>query len=275
MAFSKICLRFSFLLVFAAGSLHGQAQMTSSTGKPPVKLLIKKPKPLTRELSVGVRLNTDGFSIYADKGYVRSEETKLYDYLYNLRIVSVEFGEHKDPRQIKKKYESGNGDQTKAFVYGKINNFYSFKLGYGFRRMIAGKPEPGTVSIHWIGNAGIAIGLEKPYYIEAYAPQDNSASLVQQSIKYTDKTQEYFLNDYYIIGGSGFGKGLDELKVVPGVHVKTGLHFDFAADKHNVLALETGINAEFYSRKIQLMARQEGVPYFVSLFASLQFGKRW
>ena len=284
MSAAQKMLKFGFIPLFLllGTSVMAQTTISSSSGGAlsavPKKVIPKKPKPLRTELSVGYRMNTDGWSIFADKGYVRSEETRLSDQFYNLRVFQLEFGEHKDPAQAKMRgAENATGEQTKPFIYGKVNNFYSLKLGYGFRRLFAGKPEPGNVSIHWIGTAGLALGLEKPYYIEAYAPLDNSGGSppVRQSIKYTEDNRNYFLDPYYIIGGSGFTKGINEIKFVPGLHLKTGLHFDFAANKKTVLAIEAGASAEFYTRKIQLMAREDGKPYFFNLFASLQFGKRW
>lgn len=269
------------LLLLSGGPAVAQTMISASGNKTAAtpKVVIKKPKPIHTELSVGYRLNSDGWSIFADKGYVRSEETKLRDQFYDLRVFQVEFGEHKDPAQHKKKYQdNGSGEQTKPFVFGKVNNFYALKLGYGVRKLFAGKPEPGTVSIHWFATGGLSVGLEKPYYLEAYAPQDNvggGGPLVRQSIKYSEANREYFLNDYYIVGGSGFTKGISEIKFVPGLHAKLGLHFDFAANKKTVLAVETGASAEVYSRKVQLMARDEGKPYFFNIFASIQFGKRW
>lgn len=240
------------------------------------KVPVKRPKPLRTELSAGLRLNSDGWSIYADKGYVRSEETKLSDFFYNLRVVQLEFSEHKNPAEKKMSYlDESTGDKSKAFIYGKINNFYALKAGYGFRRLIAGKPEPGSISIHWTGIGGLALGFEKPYYISAFTNSSNSSFYSEETIKYSDETKESFLNEYYIIGGSSFTEGLSELKFVPGLHAKTALHFDFAAGKKSVLAVETGVNAEVYSRKVQLMARQDGRQVFVSMFASIQFGKRW
>jgi hypothetical protein len=39
-------------------------------------------------------------------------------------------------------------------------------------------------------------------------------------------------------------------------------------------AIEAGVNFEMYSKKIALMAEQEAHPYFVNIYASIQFGKR-
>ena len=159
---------------------------------------------------------------------------------------------------------------TKPFIYGKTNNFYAFKLGYGMRKMIAGKPETKTVSVHWVYLGGLSLGLQKPYYLETYN-QDNGTI---ESIKYSEETERRFLGQY-IIGSSGFTKGLNETQIIPGFHAKTALHFDFAATKKSKIALETGINAEYYTKKIELMAYQDAKPYFIDVYVSLQFGGRW
>lgn len=230
---------------------------------------IQKPKPLSREFSVGARLNTDGWSVFADKGYVKSDE-KESNKFYNIRLFQVEFTEHKSPKEIKTvSTVSSSSDKSKAYKFGKINNFYALKLGYGFRKMLAGKPDPGTVSIHWVYAGGISIGFLKPYYIQAYTQQGEGP----KPIKYDDNQQE-FLNPNYIVGRAGFFDGLGEMKIVPGIHAKTALHFDFSLSEKRVLAIETGINAELYTQKMQIMALIKAQPYVVNGYVSLQFGGR-
>jgi len=238
--------------------------------RPIKKPLVKKIKPITREFSGGVRLGTDGWSIFVDRGSVRSEDTKHSDMFYTVRIWQIELSEKKDPKE----YKSTNanldpyaGVKSTPFIFGKINNFYSLKFGYGNRKMIAGKPDPGTVSIHWLYVGGLALGMLKPYYIKT----DNEAN----PIKYSDSTKDAFLSETNIIGSAGFGQGLSEIKFIPGIHAKTALHFDFAANRKTVLAIETGVSAELYTKSIQLMARRDAVPYFFNFYASFQFGKRW
>ncbi|MBS1616743.1 MAG: hypothetical protein JST06_11575 [Bacteroidetes bacterium] len=237
----------------------------------------KRIPPIQKELSLGYRFNTDGWGVFAEKGYVRSDEGRESDQFYNLRLFQLELDEHKHPKEVKSKLSDSQpgSESTRPFIYGKINNFYTLKLGYGVRRMIAGKPEPGTVSIHWVATGGFALGMEKPYYLDGYIMQDNPGALVPATFKYSEATKAFFLNPQYIRGRAGFGKGLDEISFVPGVHARAGLHFDFSSNRKNVLALEAGIAAEYYTRNIALMANQEAKPYFVNLYAALQFGRRW
>jgi hypothetical protein len=238
----------------------------------------KKPKPITKELSAGLGLTTDGWTIVVNKGWVKTDDEKNRDKFYNTRFAQIEFSEHKHVKEIKGTNTAlavNGNDKPKPFIYGKINNFYSLKLGYGNRRMIAGKPEPGTVSIHWVYSGGLSIGLLKPYYIDAYVLQDNSTQYVLKSIKYEEKYKESFVQQQNIVGGSGWTKGLGEIKVVPGIQAKTGLHFDFAATAKTKLAIEVGVGGELYTKPIEIMASQKAYPYLVNAYVTLQFGKRY
>ena len=263
------------LLPLLSLSAVGRAQMTvASTAGTVKRTPAKKPKPITKEFSVGARLTSDGYGLYAEKSIVNSNNLKTQDMFYNTRFFQVGFEEHKHAKETKREFvdQSGSGNKSKPFVFGKVNNFYTLKLGYGFRKMIAGKPEPGTVSIHWTGVAGLAAGLLKPYYLEENVPE--GAGYVQKSVKYTEETKSYFLNPYYIIGASGVTKGIGEVQFVPGIHAGTALHFDFAPSKKHVLAVETGVTGEYYTKNIMILANQEAKPYFVNLYAALQLGWR-
>ncbi len=271
------------LLLACAGTID--AQTDSTAAKAVVKKALpqyrvtprpKKPKSIRTEFSGGLRLNSDGWSLFADKGWETGENRKR-DYFYDTKLLQVELSEKKHPKEIRStnNITAPNSDgRPRSFIYAKINNFYTFKIGYGKRKMIAGKPEVGTVSIHWVYLGGISAGLLKPYYLDAKVPVDKY-STVRKDIKYSDSTKDLFLSRLNIYGSSGFAKGLNEIQVVPGIYVKTGLHFDFHTNKTRIMAIETGISAEYYTKKIEMMALQDAVPYFVNLYASIQFGKRW
>ena len=42
-----------------------------------------------------------------------------------------------------------------------------------------------------------------------------------------------------------------------------------------MIGVETGVNVEYYTTPIQLMANESPTPYFVDLFIGVQVGKRW
>jgi len=274
----KFVFRFTailFCIFWSAGALFAQTNFynaNDSLHRSYKAIRPKKPKPLSKEFSLGLRLNTDGWGVFAEKGYVKSDE-KESDKFYNVRLFQVEFGEHKHPKEVKingSGLSSGvPGDKPRPYKYGKINNFYVFKLGYGYRKLLAGKPDPGTVSIHWLYAGGVSLGLLKPYYLNVYVQSNENP----RDIKYDDYPKQ-FLDMNSIVGRSGLMYGLGDMKYIPGLYFKTALHFDFALLPKRKLAIETGLNAELYTKKIPIMADVKAHPYFLNGYVSLQFGKR-
>lgn len=226
----------------------------------------KRPKPITRELSFGPRLNSNGWGIFADLGKVLADDDKHRDMFYNIKLFQFELDEVKNPKEIKSNnIDQSTGQEQKGYIYGKINDFYTVKLGYGFRKMIAGKPDPGCVSLHWVGVGGLSVGILKPYYLD----------IGGQPVKYTDSTKTEFLDQNDISGSAGFSKGIGEIKIIPGLHAKTGLHLDFSKNRKTVLAAEAGVDGEIYTKAVPIMANQKAVPYFFNVYLAFQFGRRW
>lgn len=258
---------------FAAYYVHAQAVTnTTDTSKRNVHQIHQAPptkiKAIRHEVSVGFRLNTDGWSAYSDIGKVKALDSRRSDMFYKVRVLQVELSEKKDPTEEKLTSENAVASSgSSKYIYGKINNFYALKLGLGFMRMITGKPDPGAVSIHWLNLFGASLGMLKPYYLNVQGDPN--------AIKYSPATEIDFLNQQSIQGSAGFSKGLSEIKFIPGAHFKSALHFDFSTNRKNVIGAEAGVNAEYYSQAIALMANKTGAPYFVDLYVALQFGRRW
>lgn len=247
--------------------LGDSTQVVNTAVKPPK---VKGPRPLRGELSGGLRLNTDGYGIFVDKGWLKGGDEfgqKNRDKHFHVRLLQFELSERKHPKEIRSNNALGGiGLQPSSYILGKVNNFYMFKIGYGRRQMIAGKPDPGTISIHWVYLGGFSAGLVKPYYLNL---QRNGET------KYNDTIVRDFISPNNIIGKAPFTKGLNELKFVPGLYAKTGLHFDFASRRKGLMALEVGASGEYYTQKIMQMVGQDPKALFLNFYASLQFGKRW
>jgi hypothetical protein len=245
-----------------------RSDTTKKVAKPAhVRLAPKGPKAIKNEVSFGLRLHTSGWSIYTDMGKVKARNAKMADMFYDVNFWQIELSEKKSPKQEKITVDENASGNSGSYKYGKINNFYSLKLGYGMRKMIAGKPDPGSVSIHWSNVISGSLGMLKPYYLNVRSDPN--------AIKYSDETQSNFLDQRFIVGSAGFGAGLSEMKMIPGGGFKSMLHFDFASNRKGVTAVETGINFEYYSADVPLMALQKAEPYFFDLFIAVQFGKRW
>lgn len=274
--------KFTLILLMLAVPLSGFSQinkmqyrdrlgdsvvLVNTAVKPPRE---KKPPVLRGALSGGIQLRSDGWGLFIDKDYLYGNDDygKVnHNLFFQHRVFEFSFGQIKHPKEIKgNSVLPGLPFQPGGYVLGKINNFYQANLGYGYRRLIAGKPDPGTVSIHWTYMGGFTAGLLKPYFLKLYGIGE---------VKYSEDVKKEFVTPGLIEGKAGFSKGLNEIKFVPGVFLKTGLHFDFASRPKGLMALEAGVYGSYYFQEIPLMVNQESKQFFFSFYASLQFGGRW
>lgn len=223
----------------------------------------------TREFSMGARLNTDGWTGFLELGYRKNATFVNY--------FQLEFSEKKDPKQDRASrvipVGQGFGISTTPFVYGKMNNFYQAKLGVGQKRLIGGKGNKNGVEVNAIYYGGVAFGLIKPYYLDLM--NDTGDPNQRRVVKYSDAIRDDFLNRDLIYGAGGFSKGWNELTLDPGLHAKLGFRFDWARFNDIISALEVGINAEYYTKKVKIMVDQDGKSFFFNAYVGLQLGKRW
>lgn len=211
----------------------------------------------------GLRLNTDGWGIFFEKGYLKSVKTT--------NLFAIEFNEKKHPKEQKLNNVLNNNGFLQIgnpYVYGKRNTFYQLKLSYGQQRMLGGKTNKNGVAIHGIYAGGISAGLERPYYIRI---QDAPGT---RDIKYSSADSMAFLEPSNILMGTGLRLGWHDMKFVPGVHAKAALRFDYGRFNEVVSALEIGLNIEAYSRKIEIMLQNPAQQVFFNGYIAVLFGKR-
>ena len=140
----------------------------------------------TKQVTGGVQLRTNGYGAFLEIGRARSPR---FTNLYTLEITEIKHN----------KEEKASGDLfANSFVYGKINNFYQAKLGFGQQYVLGQKGNKNGVAVLGIVNGGLSLGLLKPYYVRDRAGND---------IKYESKDSVIFLTPSEISGGSGFTKG--------------------------------------------------------------------
>lgn len=208
----------------------------------------------SRQTAGGVQLRTNGYGAFLEIGRSRSAR---FTNLYVLEITEI-----KHPKEEK---FSGNGFLSNSFVFGKINNFYQAKLGFGQQYVFGQKGNKNGIAILGIVHGGLSAGLLKPYYVK-----DRSGN----EIKYDSKDSVMFTTISEISGGAGFTKGWNELKFQPGVYLKTALRFDFGRFNERINALEIGVSADYYMKGIPQMAYNEPRKLFVQGHIAYIFGKR-
>lgn len=110
----------------------------------------------------------------------------------------------------------------------------------------------------------------KPYYLQVQDP--NNANQVND-IKYSDNPTAFL--DYTLIqGSSGFTKGLNEIKYVPGAQVRGALRFDYGRYNELLSALELGVNVEYYTQNMPIMVNSPDRKLFFNAYVAIVFGRR-
>ncbi len=209
------------------------------------------------------KFNTDGWSMFYEHG--------KYKTLTKTNLWWLELGERKHPKEEKVPTLSASQGflVISSYIYGKINNFYYLKAGFGQQKLIGGKGNKNGVAVSAIYGGGLTAGFLKPYYIEINDPNTNQ----REQIKYNNN-DNLFLDPSIILGKGDFTKGFNEMKFVPGVHARTAIRFDYGRYNEILSAIEVGLNAEYYSKTMPLLLLNPEKKFFFNAYVALVFGKR-
>lgn len=209
----------------------------------------------TREFVWGINKNTNG-------GYIGGLNVKfsrlLSPGLY--RTLGVEVANVKHPREARFPSFSGG-----TFILGKVNYLYALRFSYGMEKVMFKKGPQQGVQINLLASAGPTIGVIAPYYVE-YADGSGNYS---HTVPYSPD-----LNPNGIYGPGRPLEGIGQSSLAPGVHLRTGVSFEFGTFKSNVSGIELGLMAEAYTQRIELISRVAPNWFFPSAYLTLFHGNR-
>ncbi len=183
------------------------------------------------------------------------------------RLLEVQLLNLKHPKEIK---ITNNSDNSKRFVYGKLNNVIVLRGGLGYQTTIYRRMDRKSVEIRSAYFLGGNLSFAKPNYVYIFR-KDNLGNPIQTSVKYDP-------NRYTLDSISGKGPlvdGIDEVKIYPGVYAKANLSFEYAPYSNSIKAIETGIIFDYYPKALPIMARNPTESYIVTLYVAFVFGKKW
>jgi hypothetical protein len=271
----KILYKILILFFCLISSLELSAQKTSSSLNPDSVIYRKS-------WEAGVRLSSNGFSLGA-------EFTKSKRYTRSL-LIQTRFSYFWDPKEVKQPSPYGggsffSGDGYKSFKYGKQNTLFTLYAGVGQKFLLAEKGKKHGVQIFFKYAAGFSLAILKPYYLKVVDTTSLTYDPTSQQyyfsntldVGYNQGSNELFLNqtkygDGTVVGASGFGKGW-KLKALPGLHVEVGMEFDWAKNEGLIKALEVGVAADFYYKKVPVMIQNNKFLY-PSVYVGFMLGKR-
>lgn len=257
----------SILLLLMAFSMNAQRILQPKLVELDLKGVIYK-----KEWSFDFRLHENGYAVAYNTGEVLSYKKSKY--------YQLELGLLKDIRERRqnKNYSFNPVGGSRAFVFGKINTFMTVRGSIGFKHYVSEKAKRKGLAVGYSYSVGPAVGLLKPYYLNLiYRPTETNEATDYRDERFTEQNAEKFLNFNDINGASSFFEGITEIKVIPGVQAKVASHFALGAFDEYVKAVELGLMADLYIRRIDLMAPSAGFtnkPYFIKLFANIQLGMR-
>jgi hypothetical protein len=242
-------------LLFAAG--HAVSQ-TSAGGAYEDSL------PLTRvtdEMSWGLMLHTQGAGftfargLYVDGTHVRMWVADLA-YIRNLK-------EQKTTNPV---YDEGA-----SYVYGKVNAFHTLRLLTGRQVLRSEKIRKDAVRFSTMWLWGASLGIEKPVYLEIGYPDIPYTSISVERYN----PDEHFSDD--IFGQASWVNGINELTLVPGVHLSYSLEFEYGNQREVMRSLNIGVDADVFLKEPMILAEKfdQNSRYFITLHAKLQLGRRW
>ena len=262
----KSIILFSFCLSFFAGMAQDSTSKSSSKSskkeekRQRISAIIRQEEEgvlsYRKQSLFGLQLRTNGYGLWYELGWRRSPRWT--------NVALAELTEIKNGKEEK----LGNSENIfgNSFIYGKRNNFYQFKLGYGQQYIFGQKGNKNGVAVTGSLTGGLSLGLLKPYYLEI----DSAGGTF---IRYDDNPSA-FLDPNKIIGGAGIGKGFKEIKIKPGAFVKAGLRFDFGRYNESIQALEIGISADYFTDKIEILLMNKTRSLFYQGHIAFVFGRR-
>lgn len=238
-----------------------------------------QPKPLqeaskmgilyNKEWTINFSLNTQGFTFSFTKAKIKS--------LTKTTFTQYEVGEIHHAKEKKQNFKyiiPTTGQTSTAFKYGKINNLYTFRMYKGVRKYYAEKARTKGVSVGLTYMYGVALGILKPYYLKLSRPDGKPGDPILVDEKYSEENKDVFLDITRIFGHSSIFKGIDQIKLVPGLTGKIGAHFSFGSSPVFIKSAEVGISSDFYIQEMPLMANQKNNALLFNLYLTFQIGKR-
>lgn len=262
---------FIFLAVTATSNLF--AQQTKKDKKDErrqrINAMIKQEEEgviaYRKHTAFGLRLINDGYGAFLEIGKAQSIKKAL--------LFQLDISERKAAKENK---DSDPQYQGPSLIFGKINFFYPIKIGVQQQILLGNKSNKNGVSVTANYGGGITVGLLRPYMLEVY---DTTKSPYQRRfIRYESADSALFSSNTQLLTlqatGPNISKGWSNLKVTPGAYAKAAIRFDYGRYNEVLSAIEVGMTAELYAKKIPQMVFSTPKNLFFNIYVSVMFGKR-
>jgi hypothetical protein len=204
-----------------------------------------------------VKLATDGYGLGYEFGKFKSNRKSI--------LFNFELSEKKHPKEKREGFFDPGHLRVNYLAFGKLNTFYQARFGAAMQQVIGGKGNKNGVSVSAVYGGGLALGLVKPYIIDAATPQGDVIP---------SRYPEIIEKQYIEVKAKGISGGWSELKVRPGAYAKTAMRFDYGRLNETITAIEVGLTAEYYANKIPQMLYNKDKQFFFNAYVAILLGRR-
>ena len=227
----------------------------------------------TKEFVFGVNFNTQGGLLGGAS--IRSSHV-IDDRL--LRFWSLEGVMLKNQKEQRLTTVVGG-----TYVYRKSNYAFVLRPSFGMQRILFRKAADAGVQVNGLLSAGPSLGLLMPYYIiydytpfSSTGPNLSSDNIVSEPFDPAKHTSPSNILDH----GPLFS-GISQTQLVPGVHLRGALSFEYGRYRDAVAGLEAGFIIEAFTKRMVILSPDLNAAtdelnhkFLPSVYLTLYFGHR-
>jgi len=179
----------------------------------------------------------------------------------------------KHPRAFKT--QANQEDPSSTYIPGLLNETFTLNFGWGTSYLWMEKGINHGLELRGTWSGGLAMGMFKPVYLQIrYPNEDPNTSKDQPFIEKAEAYNPEKHSSSNINRVSPWYKGLDTIRLVPGLYIKGGLSAEWGKHSRSPQWVELGVMAGLFPKPLPMMAWVENKPYLVSLYLSYQLGRR-
>ena len=170
-----------------------------------------------------------------------------------------------------KEYRTLNTDyaDAKSFVFGKLNQAFLFRPTIGYKHQKYDKLRTAGVEVGYTYSIGPSIALLKPVYLEIGYPYFPYSYLEVEHYDPEVHTQDR------IFGRAPNLKGIEEIRLMGGIHAKFGMVFEYSGYRDGIKGIEIGATVDAFPKKVPIMAFANNHSLFFNFYIQLLFGKKY
>lgn len=212
-----------------------------------------------RDMSGKLYANTRGFGVLFRQGRHVTAKTRSY---YEIDLQTL--------KHLKEIKSTGDAEDRRRFVYGKINQVFLIRGALGLQNVIFGKADNKAVEVRYSYSVGPLFAFAKPYYVQVYK---TTGAREPGLIKFD--SEDFSPDSSQIIGRGPYSHGLAEMKVYPGITAKFNLSFEYAPYTNLIRAIETGLSLDYFPKALPIMARNPSENIVITFHVGFVFGRKW